>query len=201
MGELDVAGQEVVYLTSNEVSINLPSNPVLAKQMNPFRLLRLIGAKKRRDITFFPPWWLLNIRVLENRDNWRHVRIQLPLGYFTRNLGGHMFGGCQANLADPIAAIACAHIFPEYSVWTRAQHIDFRAVGDSDLELRFDFDPALEASIRADLITKERSTPVFEFGFYRTDGVLCTHVTNTVAIRPKGYRDQSAAYTASGERA
>jgi acyl-coenzyme A thioesterase PaaI-like protein len=55
---------------------------------------------------------LLNIRVLENRDNWRHVRIRLPLGYLTRNLGGYMFGGCQANLADPIAAIACAHIFP-----------------------------------------------------------------------------------------
>jgi len=163
--------------------------------MNPLRLLRLIGSKKRRDIEFFPPWWLLGIRVVENCDNWRHVRIRLPLGYFTRNLGGHMFGGCQANLADPIAAIACAHIFPDYSVWTRAQYIDFRAIGNSDLELRFDFDPAHEASIRAELNATGRCTPVFEFGFYRADGLLCTHVTNTVAIRPKGYRSQNGAYT------
>lgn len=90
--------------------------------------------------------------------------------------------------------------FSEYSVWTRAQRIDFRAIGDSDLELRFDFDPALEASIRAELTEKGRCTPVFEFGFYRADGVLCTHVTNTVAIRPMGYRDQHGAYTASGKR-
>lgn len=164
--------------------------------MNLPRLFRLIGAKKRHDITFFPPWWLLNIKILENRDNWRHVRILLPLGFFTRNMGGHMFGGSQASLADPIAAIACAHIFPDYSVWTRAQSIDFRATGDSDLELRFDFDPELEARIRTELQEKGRSTPVFEFGFYRTDGVLCSVITNTVAIRPKGYRSQQGAYIA-----
>lgn len=163
--------------------------------MNPFRFLRLIGAKKRRDIRFFPPWWLLGLQVLEIRDNWRHVRLRLPLGYFTRNLGGQMFGGSQANLADPIAAMACAHVFPGYSVWTRALTVDFRAMGNSDLELRFDFDPALEARIRAELADKGFSTPTFEFGYYRADGELCTHVTNTVAIRPPGYKSQHAAYT------
>lgn len=168
--------------------------------MNPLRLLRIFGARKRRDLELFPPWWLLNITVLENRDNWRHVRIRLPLGFFTRNLGGHMFGGAQANLADPIAAIACAHIFPDYSVWTRAMTIDFRAIGDSDLELCFDFDPVLEARIRAELESKGRSTPSFEYGYYRADGTLCTHVVATVAIRPKGYRAQPGAYTpAEGE--
>jgi acyl-coenzyme A thioesterase PaaI-like protein len=168
--------------------------------MNLLRLLRFIGARKRGDIEYFPPWWLLNIRLLENRDNWRQVRIRLPLGFFTRNFGGHMFGGCQANLADPIAAIACAHIFPDYSVWTRAQSIDFREIGNSDLELRFDFDPGLEVRIREELREKGRSSPVFEFGFYRADGVLCTHVTNTVAIRPKGYLSRNSAYTAPAQR-
>jgi len=163
--------------------------------MNLPRLFRFFGARQRRDLEWFPPWWLLGIRVLENRDNWRHVRIKLPLGFFTRNLGGHMFGGCQANLADPIAAIACAHVFPEYSVWTRHMSIDFRQVGDSDLELRFDFDPELETRIRAELAQTGRSNPVFEFGFYRADGTLCTQVVNTVAIRPKGYKSQNAAYT------
>ena len=168
--------------------------------MNPLRLLRIFGARQRRDLELFPPWWLLNITVLENRDHWRHVRIRLPLGFFTRNLGGHMFGGAQANLADPIAAIACAHIFPEYSVWTRAMTIDFHALGDSDLELRFDFDPALEARIRAELESKGRSTPSFEYGYYRADGTQCTHINATVAIRPKGYRAQPGAYTpAEGE--
>lgn len=166
--------------------------------MKFLRLFRWIGARRRRDLELFPPWWLLNITVLENRDNWRHVRIRLPLGFFTRNLGGHMFGGAQANLADPIAAIACAHIFPEYSVWTRAMTIDFRAIGDSDLELRFDFDPALEARIREELATKGRSTPAFEYGYFRADGTQCTHINATVALRPRGYRAQPGAYAPNG---
>lgn len=162
---------------------------------NPFRLFRLIGAKKRRDLEWFPPWWTLGIRVLENRGNWRHVRIRLPLGFFSRNFGGQMFGGAQASLADPIAAIACAHIFPGYSVWTRALAIDFQAIGDSDLELRFDFDPSQEVRIRQELEEKGRSTPVFEYGYYRADGMRCTHIHATVAIRPKGYKSQDGAYT------
>jgi acyl-coenzyme A thioesterase PaaI-like protein len=163
--------------------------------MNPLRLIRLFGARKRRDLEWFPPWWLMQIRILENRDHWRHLRIRLPLGFFTRNLGGHMFGGSQAALADPVAAIACAHLFPEYSVWTRSMTIDFRAIGDSDLELRFDFDPQLEARIRAELAETGRSNPMFEFGLYRADDILCTRVINTVAIRPKGYKSQHSAYT------
>jgi acyl-coenzyme A thioesterase PaaI-like protein len=163
--------------------------------MNPLRLIRLFGARKRLDLEWFPPWWLMQIRILENRDHWRHLRIRLPLGFFTRNLGGHMFGGSQAALADPVAAIACAHLFPEYSVWTRSMTIDFRAIGDSDLELRFDFDPQLEARIRAELAETGRSNPTFEFGLYRADNILCTRVINTVAIRPKGYKSQHSAYT------
>lgn len=162
--------------------------------MKLLRLFRLFGAKKRRDLEWFPPWWTYGIRRLGDPNDWRHLRIRLPLGFFTRNFGGQVFGGAQASLADPIAAIACAHLFPGYSVWTRSMTIDFRAIGDSDLELRFDFDPVLEASIRAELQAKGRSTPTFEFGLYRADGLLCTQVTNTVAIRPRGYRAQAAAY-------
>ena len=62
----------------------------------------------------------MRIKVLEISDDWRTVRIRLPLNAMSRNPGGVMFGGYQAALADPIAALACARVFPGYSVWTRA---------------------------------------------------------------------------------
>lgn len=163
--------------------------------MNLKRFLRVIGAKKRRDIELFPPFWLLGIKVLEASENWRRVRIRLPLNFFNRNLGASMFGGSQATLADPIAAIACAKIFPEYSTWTRAMHIDFRIVGTTDLELRFELDAEIEDQIRKELEEKGRATPTFKLGFYLKDGTLCTEITNTVAIRPKGYKNQNGAYS------
>jgi len=156
--------------------------------MSVLRLLRALRfLSPRQRLEWFPAFFLMRVKVLELSDDWQTARLRLPLNAFSRNMGDSMFGGYQASLADPIAALACARRFPGHEVWTRAMSIDFVAEGTSDLELRFDFDPALDQQIREELASRGRSTPQFEYGFYRQDGVLCTRVKNTVAIRPKGY--------------
>src|SRR3954469_10237409 len=140
-----------------------------------------------RLLELYPPFRPMHIRVLEIAAGWRAVRILLPLNAMSRNPGGVMFGGYQAALADPIAALACARIFPGFSVWTRAMSIAFDHGGNSDLEMRFSLTPEQEATIRIELEREGRSTPSFEYGYFRKDGVRCTVVRNTVAIRPHGY--------------
>ena len=141
-----------------------------------------------RRIEWFPPFWLMRIKVLTLSDKWRVVRIRLPRTWIARNSGGGIFGGFQASLADLIAAIACVRMFPDYSVWTRSLALDFQSEGNTDLELRFDFSPEQEAVIRNELESKGRSTPMFEYGFFLADGNRCTLIKSSVAIRPKGYR-------------
>ena len=141
-----------------------------------------------RLLELYPPFLPMRIKVMEIADNWRLVRIRLPLNARSRNPGGVMFGGYQAALADPIAALACARIFPGYSVWTRAMTISFDHGGNSDLEMRFSLTPEQEAAIRIELEREGRSTPSFEYGYFRKDGVRCTMIRNTVAIRPRGYK-------------
>ncbi len=138
-------------------------------------------------LEWWPAWWMMRIKVTSLENNWRKVRITLPLTWVSRNMGGGMFGGFQASLADPIAPLACSKVFDEYHVWTRMLSVDFRQVGNSDLELRFDFPPEKEEAIRRELAERGRSTPVFEYGLYREDGLMCTHIECVVAIRKKGY--------------
>lgn len=151
------------------------------------RLSRLSFLPPRKRLEWYPPFWVMRIKVLELDDDWRRVRIRLPLNSLSRNPGGAMFGGYQASLADPIAAIACARVFPGYSVWTRALTLDFVRGGSTDLELRFDFPIEQVQAIQRELDERGRATPVFEYGYYLADGTQCTHILNTVAIRPKGY--------------
>ncbi len=141
-----------------------------------------------RLLELYPPFLWMRIRVLEIADGWRRVRIRLPLNAISRNPGGVMFGGFQASLADPVPALACARVFPGYSVWTRAMTIEFEQGGSTDLELRFELNAGQEATIRDELEAHGRSTPAFEYGYFRTDGTRCTRIVNTVAIRPRGYR-------------
>jgi hypothetical protein len=158
----------------------------------PLNMLKLLRRSRflstRRRIEWYPPFWFMGVKVIELDDNWNRVCLRLPLNAFSRNLGNGMFGGYQAAIADPIAAIACAKQFPGYAVWTRTLYLDFEHPGDSDLELRFQFDPEFRDRIRSDLERKGRSTPEFEYGLYRRDGVCCTRVHCQVAVRPRGYR-------------
>jgi acyl-coenzyme A thioesterase PaaI-like protein len=147
---------------------------------------RLLSDKQRLE--WYPPLWMMRIKVLELSDDWRHIRIRLPQTWLSRNRGGSLFGGFQACLADPIAAMACVKLFPNRAVWTRGLLLDFQIEGNTDLELVFRFSAEQEQKIRQELDAKGRSTPTFEYGYYRTDGKLCTRIEATVAIRPKGYK-------------
>lgn len=163
--------------------------------MNLKRLVwnsRVLSDEKRME--WYPPFWMMRIKVLEISDSWRTIRICLPHNWVSTNLGGGMFGGFQASLADPIAALACAHVFPGHSVWTRALELDFQHEGSTDLELKFTFPKELEEKINRDLSEKSRSTPTFEYGYHISDGTICTTIKNTVAIRPRGYKKKDPAW-------
>lgn len=155
-------------------------------------LARLKFLPETRRLELYPPFYKMRAKILEVTDGWRRLRIRLPLTAFSSNLSGDMFGGWQAALADPIAALACARVFPGYSVWTRSMRIDFEKPGSTDLELRFVMHPEQEHAIAAELKANGRATPTFEYGFYLTDGRQCTRITNTVAIRPRGYAKTKA---------
>ena len=157
--------------------------------MNALRLLRKLSfLSPKRRLEWYPPFFFMRVKVIEMHDDWRLVRIRLPLNVFSKNMGDAMFGGYQASLADPIAALACAKRFPGYSVWTRAMYIDFIREGNSDLELRFEFDDNVFQQIRQELEQSGRSTPTFHYVLYRSDGEICSKVANTVAIRPANYQ-------------
>ena len=160
----------------------------------------VVGRKWLSDswlLQLYPPFWWMRIKVLKLTADWSQVRIRLPLTAISRNPGGIMFGGFQAALADPVPALACVRRYPQYSVWTRSMSIDFELGGHTDLELRFEFSPEQDATIRAQLARDGRATPTFEYGFYLADGRRCTLVRNTVAIRPRGYRPAAVANEAA----
>lgn len=146
-----------------------------------------------RQLEWYPPFYVMGVRLVWHSDDWRQVRIRLPLRRFNRNPGGGMFGGAMASLADPLPALMCARIFPSHAVWTRAMNIDFRHEARTDLELRLDMEPELESTIRQQLAERGRATPVLEYGFFDTSDRLCAWVHNRVAIRPRGYRPSDGA--------
>ncbi|MDX8403044.1 MAG: DUF4442 domain-containing protein [Mariprofundaceae bacterium] len=150
-------------------------------------LSKLSFLSEAKRFTWYPPFWMMRLKILELADDWTHVRIKLPLTWISANAAGNMFGGFQANLADPIPAFACVKKFPGYRIATKKLEIDFLRVGNSDLILQFDFSNEHVERIQRELDQHGRATPCFEMDYLRKDGEICTRIKNTIAIRPKGY--------------
>lgn len=148
---------------------------------------KLFFLSDKRQFSLFLPFFLMRASLEEYDDNWNKVRIRLPLNWVSKNAAGNMFGGFQASLADPIPAMACIKKFPNHRVATKKLEINFLRVGNSDLMLHFDFDPAQEQHIREELEQHGRATPCFEMVYIRADGKICSTIKNTVAIRPLNY--------------
>ena len=150
-----------------------------------------ISPAKRLEL--YPPFMAMRIKVLRLEHDGRDLVIRLPLNGFNRNPGGGMFGGAMASLADPVAALMCARIFPGHAVWTRHMEIDFIREGRTDLELRFLLGDQLESEIQEELANRQRATPVFEYAYYDANDRMCARVINRVAIRPDGYKPGNGA--------
>lgn len=150
-------------------------------------LKRMSFVSERRRLEWYPPFWLMRVKVLRLDDDWGNVSLRLPLNWVSANAAGNMYGGYQASLADPIPALACLKRFPGYRVATRHLEVAFERVGNSDLELHFVFPQATHAGIEAALLADGRANAGFDMQFIRNDGKVCTHIRNTVAIRPLGY--------------
>jgi acyl-coenzyme A thioesterase PaaI-like protein len=155
------------------------------------RLIRLFARtplfSEKRKIELYFPFLFMRVKVVELDPAWRSVKLKLPLTSLSRNANGVLFGGFQAMLADPVAALACARVFRQYACFTRHMAVDFQRGGDSDLELRFEFTAEQEAAIAKDLAANDRATPKFVYGFYNDRNELVTQITNVVAIRPMHY--------------
>jgi acyl-coenzyme A thioesterase PaaI-like protein len=150
--------------------------------------VELGGAIKRLEN--FEPFKMMRVKILHLSSDWRSIRLLLPLSAASKNQQGTMFGGFMASLADPVAALACGKLYPDYAAWTRMLKVDFVRAGTSDLELRFDFPVELEPTIEKELREKGRSTPTFQYAYYLADGTLCASIECSVAIRQSGYRKE-----------
>jgi len=150
-------------------------------------LKKLSFLSDRKKLELYPPFWLMRVKVLLLDDHWQQAHLRLPLNWVSANAEGNVYGGYQANLADPIPALACMQRFPGYRIATRRLEVEFIRVGSTHLDLHFEFPEVMHKEIASSLKDKGCATPSFTMQYVRADGKVCTRIRNTVAIRPKGY--------------
>jgi hypothetical protein len=138
----------------------------------------------RWGFNLIPAYRGTGARVTYISDDYREVRVELPLSWRTRNYVGTIFGGSLYGAVDPVYMIMLIRILgPEYTVWDKAAMIRFRRPGRSTLRARFRLD---EEEIRAIRELAGRSPSidrVYHVDLVDAAGVVHASVEKTVYIR------------------
>jgi acyl-coenzyme A thioesterase PaaI-like protein len=92
----------------------------------------------RRLFNLYPPMRCAGIRVTAIADDWRHLRVQMPLRWYNRNYVGTHFGGSLYAMTDPFLMImAMKNLGPEYVVRDKAAEIEYISPGRGTVAAEF----------------------------------------------------------------
>lgn len=143
------------------------------------RLLRL-------GFNAYPAYWGTGARLTYIADDFREIRLKLPLTWRTRNLVGTLFGGSIFGAVDPIYMVMLMRLLgPEYVVWDKAATIRFLQPGRETLYARFLLSEAEIAGVRDELETVPSTERTYTAELVNRDGVVHASVRKTLHIRRK----------------
>ncbi len=87
---------------------------------------------------FFPAYRGTGGRLVYVADDFKEIRVRLPLNWRTRNYVGTIYGGSIYASIDPIYMLMLIKVLgPDYIVWDKAAKIRFRKPGKDTLYADF----------------------------------------------------------------
>ena len=146
----------------------------------------MLNLSPRWSFNLFPAFRGTGGRVTYISDDWRQVRIEVPLNWKTRNYVGTIYGGSIYGAVDPFYMVMFINLLgPDYIVWDKAAVIRFKRPGRSTLTAEFHIDDEELDSIRSELEQTEKIDRVYMIELRDRDGTLCATVEKTIHFRKK----------------
>ena len=141
---------------------------------------------RRYAFNFFPAYRGTGGRVTYIADDFKTIRIKVPLNWRTRNYVGSIYGGSMYGAIDPMYMIMFIKLLgPKYIVWDKAATIRFKKPGRSTLTAQFTVDDAELDSIRSELEQKEKIDRVYTVDLLDMDKVICASFEKTIHFSKK----------------
>lgn len=140
----------------------------------------------RWGFNFFPAYRGTGGRIAYIADDWREVRVKLPLSWRTRNYVGTIYGGSIYASIDPIYMLMLIKILgPEYIIWDKAAKVRFRKPGKGTLYADFHLSTEEIDEIKR-LAEDARSVDrIYNVEFKDKDGVVHAQIEKTLYIAKK----------------
>jgi hypothetical protein len=140
----------------------------------------------RWRFNLFPAYRGTGARVTYIADDFREVRVKLPLSWRTRNYVGTIFGGSLYASVDPMYMIMLIQLLGrDYIVWDKAASIRFRKPGRNTLFATFRLEDAELEEIRNRTANGEPIDRTYNVDLVDAEGVVHASVEKVIYIKRK----------------
>lgn len=154
----------------------------LLRKMNSVvspRVVRIFG-------NMYLPFLGAGIRIAEVSEDFRYMRVEMPLRFWNRNYVGSHFGGSMYAMTDPFyMMMLMQNLGREYVVWDKAAKIDFIKPGRSRLIVEFRFNETEIQDVRSKTQSGEKLLFDKEALIHDDRGELIAKVVKTLYVRKK----------------
>ena len=140
----------------------------------------------RWGFNLFPAYCATGARITYISNDFREIRVRLPLSWQTRNYVGTIFGGSMYAAVDPVYMIMLIkNLGPDYVVWDKSACINFKKPGRTPLFARFTLDEGELYAIRSELTHRHSVGRTYLIELTDREGVIHASVEKVIYIRLK----------------
>lgn len=140
----------------------------------------------RLKFNFFPAYRGTGARVVYIADDYREIRVKIPLSWRTRNYVGTIYGGSMYAGVDPIYMLMLIkNLGREYTVWDKAAKIRFRRPGKEALFVDFRVTQAELDEIKAILERQRAVDRVYNVRLADKSGKVHAEIEKTLYVAKK----------------
>ncbi len=144
-----------------------------------------------RTMNFYPPYLGAGVRVREMSDDFRYVRVEMPLRFYNRNYVGTHFGGSLYSMCDPFYMLMLLkNLGSDYIVWDRAASIEFKKPGAGTVSAEFALTEERIEQIRRLADENDKTEPTFHIDILDEDDDVVATVEKVVYVRLKDAKSQ-----------
>lgn len=150
----------------------------------------MTAEKLKRRIRFYPPYLGAGVRVTHVSNDFRTVKVEMPLRFYNKNYVGTHFGGSLYSMCDPFYVLMLINILgPGYVVWDKAATIRFKRPGKGLVKATFTIPEEKIAEIRAAADSQTKAEPEFHVSVTDAEGHVVAEIDKLLYVRKKAAID------------
>jgi|SRR5690554_758971 len=139
-----------------------------------------------RLIRFYGPFLGAGVRPVEISEDYRYIKVEMPLTFYNKNYMGTQFGGSLYSMVDPwYMLMLIKNLGPNYIVWDKAATIEFKKPGRGKVQTEFILTQSRIDEIKSFVEENTKMDAHFEVKIVDELGNLIARVDKVVYVRKK----------------